>query len=364
MKEIFNFNPGPSALPKPVLEQAQAELLDYRGTGISILETSHRSSTFSEILEGAKSNVRRLLELPENYQILFCPGGATQQFAMVPLNIAKSKGRGGYLISGSWSKKALAEAQKFGPACAVGRSEDKSFRSLPTIEDTLDSSLSYLHITSNNTIYGTQYPAMKVTDRDLLGSVPLISDSSSDLLHRPVNASEFALIYAGAQKNLGPAGVTLVIIRNDLLEQAPESPIATMLNYQTYSKNSSCYNTPPVYAIYLMSLVLEWIKSSGGLEEMERRNLKKAKLVYDVIDPSELYQGYVEPDSRSLMNVTFTLTDPELDTRFLEGAEAAGLVGLKGHRSIGGFRASLYNSVPEAAAQALADFMKNFERSI
>jgi len=353
----YNFNAGPSALPLPVLEKAQQELLDFHGTGMSVMELSHRSSTYEEVHNQAISRLRELLSIPDHYEVLFLQGGGSLQFAMVPMNFLKPGKRAAYLMTGSWSEKAFKEAKLFGEAYQAVSSKDRNYSYIPKLEDIkIDPNDAYVHITSNNTIYGTQWKEFPDT-----GSVPLIADMSSDILSRPIDVNQFGLIYAGAQKNLGPSGVTVAIVRKDLLEKA-NTDIPTVLQYATHAKNNSLYNTPPTFGIYLLSEVLGWVKEIGGIEEIARRNEAKAKLIYDVIDASEgFYYGHAEPASRSLMNITFRLRDEELEKQFLAEAKKEGFVGLNGHRSVGGCRASTYNAVPYEACQALAQFMKQFQ---
>jgi phosphoserine aminotransferase len=358
-KRIYNFSAGPAMLPLPVLEEAQRDLLSLPGVGMSVLEISHRSKVFEEIIQGAESDVRKLGNIPDSYHVLFLQGGASLQFAMVPMNLMPRGGKADYIITGYWSKKALKEAQKFGNINIAATTEPENFARIPRQDEIrLDPEAAYVHITTNNTIYGTEWPR----EPDV-GDLPLVADASSDIFSRPIDVTKYALIYAGAQKNLGPAGVTLVIIRDDLLARSPKD-LPTMLDYNTHAREKSLYNTPPVFAIYIMRLVLKWIIEQGGLQEMARRNQQKAGILYDVIDSSGgFYRGHAQPDSRSLMNVTFRLPSEELEKRFVSEAKKAGLDGLKGHRSVGGIRASIYNAFPQEGVEALASFMREFQRT-
>jgi len=355
-KRAYNFNAGPAALPLEVLKQAQEELIDYRGIGMSIMEISHRSKEYEEVNGETQQLFKELLHLPDGYKVLFIQGGASLQFSMVPMNFLAPDKAGNYVLTGSWADKAIQEARKVGKVHIAASGESSGFRKIPDPEEIrISPDAAYLHITSNETISGSQF--QRYPDS---GNVPLIADMSSDILSRPFDASRFALIYAGAQKNLGPSGVTVVIIREDMIQDAPKT-LATMLKYETYAKNNSLYNTPPVYSVYMVNLVLKWIKRNGGIASMEQRNREKAKLIYDAIDRSGgFYEGLVEPESRSLMNITFKVKGEELEKRFLKEAEENGFVGLKGHRSVGHIRASAYNAVPYESCKALADFMTDF----
>ncbi len=358
MKEgrIFNFNPGPAALPLPVLEEVQKDLLNYKGEGISVLEMSHRSKTFDGIIKDAENLMKEVLHIPDNYKVLFMQGGATLQFAAVPLNLIGQQQFAEYVNTGSWSKKAIQEAQKLGKKVnVVASSEDHNFSYIPR-DITFSAEAAYLHITSNNTIFGTEFHTFPET-----GNVPLVADMSSDIACRQIDVSKFALIYAGAQKNMGPAGVTIVIIREDLLDKSPDN-IPTMTSYKLIGGKDSLYNTPPTFAVYVVKLVLEWMKAQGGLEKIEQVNRQKAKMIYDILDQSSFYRGTAQPDSRSLMNVTFRLPSEELEQKFVAEALQEGMLGLKGHRSVGGIRASIYNAVPLEAVEKLVDFMKKFEK--
>jgi len=354
---IHNFNPGPAALPLPVLEQVREEFTDFKGSGMSITEVSHRSAAFEGVLNDAVARIKRLLKVPDNYRVLFLQGGASTQFCMVPMNLIPPNSSADYVNTGSWSKKAIKEAQILNkPHKVVASSEDRNFRYIPK-ESPVTPGAAYLHFTSNNTIEGTQWFTFPDT-----GNAPLVSDMSSDILSRPIDVRPFGLIYAGAQKNLGPAGVTLVIIRDDLLERVPQD-VPTMLRYSTHAEKNSLYNTPACFAIYMVQLVLKWLEeTAGGLETIEKANREKAALLYSVIDGGEFYSGTAEADSRSFMNVTFRLPDEDLEKKFVAEALENGLGGLKGHRSVGGCRASIYNAVDMAAVQSLADFMRTFAR--
>lgn len=359
MKRAYNFNAGPAALPEAVLEKAHATWFNYNETGMSVMEMSHRSKEFAEINESAQSALRRLMNISNDYEVLFLQGGASLQFSMIPMNLLEEGKTAHYILTGSWSEKALAEAKKIGHTNIVASTKDEQYRSIPAIETIdLGEDAAYLHITSNNTIYGTQWKRFPKID-----GVPLIADMSSDILSKQINVSDFGMIYAGAQKNLGPSGVTVVIIRKDLLERS-KSNLPTMLNYQTHAKSKSLYNTPPTLAIYLLKLVLEWLETEGGITAIEKRNIEKANLLYETIANSNgFYQAHAEEESQSLMNVTFTLNDDETTTAFLNAAKEAGFVGLNGHRSIGGCRASIYNAVPFEHVEKLAQFMKQFQEN-
>lgn len=357
VKRTYNFNAGPSALPLAVLEKAQQELIDFRGNGMSVMELSHRSKAFEEVHNQAIDRLKGLLSIPDNYEVLFLQGGASLQFSMIPMNFLHSGKNAGYVMTGSWSEKALAEAKLFGNVFQAASTKEEKYRHIPNIEEIkYDEADAYLHITSNNTIYGTQWKDFPDT-----GTVPLIADMSSDILSKPIDVSKFGLIYAGAQKNLGPSGVTVVIIRKDLLEKANEN-IPTMLKYSTHVKNNSLYNTPPTFGIYMLGEVLGWVQELGGLQSIAIRNEEKAQLIYDVIDRSEgFYRGHALPDSRSLMNITFNLKTEELESKFLTEAKQEGFVGINGHRSIGGCRASTYNAVPYETCHAFREFMTHFQ---
>lgn len=357
MKRAYNFNAGPSALPLAVLEKAQKELVDFQNTGMSVMELSHRSKEYEAVHNRAKELLYELLQVPENYDILFLQGGASTQFSMIPMNLLQEGQVANYVLTGSWSEKALKEAKKVGATHVSASSKDEKHNFIPSLENIqLSENAAYLHITSNNTIYGTQWKVFPKVD------VPLIADMSSDILSRPLPVEDFGMIYAGAQKNLGPSGVTVVIIRKDLIGKEDEN-IPTMLKYSTHAEKNSLYNTPPTFGIYMLSLVLEWVKEQGGVEAIEKANEEKAAILYDAIDESNgFYVGHAKEDSRSLMNVTFNLSDSELEKQFLQEAKEKGFVGLNGHRSIGGCRASIYNAVPKEACIALRDFMVEFQK--
>ncbi len=356
-KRAYNFNAGPSALPLSALQKAQAELVDFQGAGMSILEMSHRGKEYEAVHNQTISLLRELLAIPEEYDVLFLQGGASLQFAMIPMNFLPAGRRAAYVTTGAWSEKALDEAKKLGDAYEASSTKAGKHSGIPAPRGLkVDAESAYVHITSNNTIFGTQWQEFPDT-----GNVPLIADMSSDILSRPIDINKFSLIYAGAQKNLGPAGVTLVIVKKSFLATA-NLAIPTMLRYGTFAKDNSLYNTPPTFGIYLMGLVLDWVKGQGGLAAITRRNEAKAALIYDTIDASQgFYKGHAQPDSRSRMNITFRLPNEELEKKFLAEAKQAGFVGLAGHRSVGGCRASAYNAVPVEACQALKDLMVKFQ---
>jgi len=353
---VHIFNAGPAAMPLSVLEEVQKDLLDYRGEGLSVMEMSHRSKTFDSIIKNAEGLAREVLSIPDNYKVLFMQGGATLQFAAVPLNLSAQTNITEYINTGSWSQKAIQEAEKLSRNVnVIASSEDKNFSYIP-LNYTSNADAAYLHITSNNTIFGTQWTKYPDT-----GNVPLVCDMSSDIGCRPFDITKFGLIYAGAQKNLGPAGVTLVIIRDDLMNKSPDN-IPTMLNYKIIGGKDSLYNTPPTFTIYIVQLVLNWIKNIGGLEKIGAQNQAKAKMLYDVIDGSDFYQGTAAPDSRSIMNITFRLPDEDMEKEFVAQALEDKMIGLKGHRSVGGIRASIYNAVSFESVTVLAEYMRDFER--
>jgi phosphoserine aminotransferase len=355
---IFNFSAGPAILPVEVLEQAQRDLLALPGVGMSILEISHRSKPFEEILAGCEADLRKAANIPDGYHVLFLQGGASLQFSMVPMNLLPSGGSADYVVTGAWSQKAVKEAKRVGGVKIAASTESENFARVPRqAELKLDPAAAYVHYTTNNTIFGTEFDYVPET-----AGVPLVTDASSDILSAPIDVSKFALIYAGAQKNLAPAGVTLAIVRDDMLKRTP-STIPTMLQYGVHVENKSMYNTPPVFAIYVMRLVLAWLLKRGGLEAIARKNAQKAAKLYAEIDRTEFYHGHAHKDSRSRMNVTFKLATEELDKKFAKEATAAGLDGLKGHRSVGGMRASIYNAFPEEGVDALVQFMREFERT-
>ena len=354
MSRVFNFSAGPSMLPEEVLKTAAAEMLDYKGSGMSVAEMSHRSKVYISIFDECEALLREVMAIPENYKVLFLQGGASTQFAMVPMNLMTKNGKADYAVTGSFAKKAYKEATKFGDAIAAASSEDQNFSFIPKgfpIRPDAD----YLHICQNNTIFGTRYAELPET-----GDIPLVADMSSCILSEPTDVSKYGLIYAGAQKNMAPAGLTVVIIREDLVGNAPDS-VPTMLNYKTHVDAGSMYNTPPCYSIYMCKLVLEWIKSKGGLAEMKEINEKKAAMLYDVLDHSEIFIPKAAKEDRSMMNVTFATGDADLDAKFVAGATAEGLVNLKGHRLVGGMRASIYNAMPVEGCEKLAAYMKKFE---
>ena len=356
-ERIFNFSAGPAILPVPVLEEAQRDMLSLPGVGMSVMEISHRSKTFDEIIGGAERGIRELLGVPDNYHVLFLQGGASLQFSMVPINFLPSGGSADYVLTGSWGKKALKEAKRTGLVNVAATMADGGFTRVPTDEEiNFDSNASYVHITTNETIEGVEWKNEPKT-----GKVPLIADASSDILSHEIPVDKYALIYAGAQKNIGPSGVTLVIVRDDLLQRIPDG-LHSMLDYRTHVENKSLYNTPTTWGIYIINLVCKWIREKGGLSALARENETKAKLLYDAIDASDFYRGHADPDSRSIMNVTYRLPTEELEKKFTTEATAQGLDGLKGHRSVGGIRASIYNAFPSEGVEALVSFMKDFER--
>lgn len=357
MSRVYNFSAGPSMLPEEVLKKAAAEMLDYQGCGQSVMEMSHRSKIYDSIIKGAEALLRELMNIPDNYKVLFLQGGASTQFAAIPLNFMNGSGKADYVITGQWAKKACAEAQKYGEVNIVASSADKTFSYIPKLDKAaFTPDADYFYICMNNTIYGTVYHELPDT-----GDVPLIADISSCFLSEPLDVSKFGMVYGGAQKNVAPAGLTICIIREDLLGKARDIT-PTMLNYQIQADNNSLYNTPPCYTIYICKLVLEWLKENGGLKAMQERNVKKAKLLYDYLDNSKMFHGTVVPEDRSLMNVPFVTDSDELNAKFVKEAEAAGLVNLKGHRTVGGMRASIYNAMPYEGVKALVEFMEKFEK--
>jgi len=356
-KRVFNLNAGPAILPEEVIKEAQEQLFTLPGAGMSILDMSHRSKKFDEILLSAKNGIKSLLDISDDYEILFLQGGASLQFSMVPLNLMPPKNKADYIVTGSWSKKAVKEAKRVGTVNIAASTESENFKRIPKPEEIkLDPDSAYVHFTSNNTIYGTQWHA-----EPQVGNLPLVCDASSDILFKKIDVSKYALIYAGAQKNIGPSGVVLVILRKDLLERSSDS-LHTMLNYKTHVENNSLYNTPNTFGIYMIDLVAKHLVKKGGLDAMYKTNLEKAKLLYDCIDSSDgYYKGHAEKDSRSLMNVTFRLPSEELEKKFIDEVTKAGFVGLKGHRSVGGLRASIYNAFPLLGIQELVKFMIEFK---
>ncbi|MDR2614486.1 MAG: 3-phosphoserine/phosphohydroxythreonine transaminase [Candidatus Accumulibacter sp.] len=358
MDRVFNFSAGPAALPLDVLQQAQAELPNWHGSGMSVMEMSHRGKEYMSIQAEAEADLRELMGIPAGYKVLFLQGGASLQFAMVPMNLLRGKTSADYLNTGEWSKKAIKEAKKFATVNVVASAEDRNFSYVPAREKwRLDPNAAYVHITQNETIGGVEIFTLPDT-----GGVPLVSDMSSTILSRPVDVAKYALIYAGAQKNIGPAGLTIVIVREDLLGEALAGT-PTMMDYKIQADNDSMYNTPPTYAVYIAGLVFKRLKAKGGLTAMEKVNRAKAKILYDALDASSFFDSPVAVENRSLMNVPFTLKDPGLDEEFLKGAKARGMIQLKGHRSVGGMRASIYNAMPVEGVQALADYMKEFEKT-
>lgn len=356
-KRVFNFNPGPGTLPLEVLEQAQAELLDFKGTGMSVMEISHRSKEFETVIEGAASDLRALLNIPTNYKILFLQGGASLQFTMLPMNLLPAGASADYIVTGVWGKTAIKEARKIGKARTAANTEADGFTSLPETLN-LDPQAAYLHFTSNETIHGIEY----FTEPTPPAGVLLVCDASSDFISRPIDVSKYSVLYAGAQKNAGPSGVTIVIIREDLLERIPAN-LPVMLDYKALAESGSLYNTPPSFSIYIVGLVFQWAKKLGGLTAVEKINRIKADLVYSAIDNSGgFYRGHAQPAVRSLMNIPFRLPSEELEETFAKEAKSAGLIGLKGHRSVGGMRASIYNAMTVEGVQALVKFMAEFQR--
>lgn len=357
MKRVYNFAAGPSTLPLPVLEQAAAEMCDYRGTGMSVMEMSHRSKVYQDIIDEAEACLRELMGIPENYKVLFLQGGASLQFDMVPMNLLGAEhDLAYYIVSGSFAKKAAAEAKRFGNVIIPASSQEYKFSFIPeTTPEMFKTPADYVHITSNNTIFGTHYTRLPQT-----GGIPIVSDMSSCILSEQINVSDYGLIYAGAQKNIGPAGLTIVIVREDLIGKKEDIP--PMLDYKVYADNGSMYNTPPTYGIYLAGLVFKNLKENGGVAAMEERNRKKAALLYDYLDQSSLFKGCARKDSRSLMNVTFVTGKEELDQKFCAEAAEQGIVNIKGHRSVGGMRASIYNAMSIEGVQALVNFMEKFEK--
>lgn len=358
MSRVFNFSAGPSMLPESVLNRAAAEMLDYHGSGQSVMEMSHRSKVFEEIMAQTEALFRSVLGVPDNYKILFLQGGASTQFAAIPLNLLNGSGKADYMLTGQFSTKAYKEAQKYGEVRAVASSKDATFSYIPEVtKDDFDPEADYAYICLNNTIYGTKFPYIPDT-----GDVPLIADVSSCFLSEPLDVSKFGIIYGGAQKNVAPAGLTIVIIREDLIGKARDITPA-MLDYKNMADNDSMYNTPPCWSIYMCKLVLEWIEKLGGLEEMKKRNEAKAKILYDFLDSSKMFSNPVRPRDRSLMNVTFVTESEELNKKFVAEAAQAGFVNLKGHRSVGGMRASIYNAMPVEGVEQLVEFMKEFEKN-
>ncbi len=357
-KRVYNFSAGPAVLPEEVLKQAQEEMLNFKGSGMSVMEMSHRSKTFDDIIKGAEADLRKLLDISDDYSILFLQGGATLQFSMVPLNIMPPNNKADYIVTGAWSKKAVKEAKRVGTVNIAASTEEDNFTRLPKQEELkLDPEASYVHFTSNNTIFGTQFKS-----EPEVGNVPLVCDASSDILHKKIDVNKYALIYAGAQKNMGPSGCTLVIIRKDLLERSSDD-LHTYLNYSIHAGKDSLYNTPPSYSVYIIGLVYKWLLNLGGLDKMYELNKEKAGILYDYIDESDgYYVGTVkDKEDRSLMNVTFRMPSEELEKKFIAEAAEKGFSGLKGHRSVGGLRASIYNAFPKKGVENLVEFMKDFK---
>ena len=358
MARVYNFSAGPAVLPEEVLKEAAEEMLDYRGTGMSVMEMSHRSAPFQRILDTAEADLRELMGIPDNYRVLFLQGGASQQFAMVPMNLMKT-GCADYIVTGQWAKKAWQEASHYGSANAIASSADRGFSYIPDCSDlTVSENASYVYICENNTIYGTKFHSLPNTR-----GKPLVADVSSCFLSEPVDVSRYAMLYGGVQKNVGPAGVVIAVIREDMITEEVFPGTPTMLRYKTHADHGSLYNTPPAYGIYICGKVFRWLKAMGGLEEMEKRNREKAALLYDYLDSSRLFRGTAAKKDRSLMNVPFVTGSQELDAQFIKEAEAAGLVNLKGHRTVGGMRASIYNAMPIEGIQKLTEFMDRFERT-
>ena len=356
MSRVYNFSAGPAVLPEEVLREAAEEMLDYNGTGMSVMEMSHRSKAFQEIIDTAEADLRDLMGIPEDYAVLFLQGGASQQFAMIPMNLMKNKSAD-YIVTGQWAKKASEEAKKYGKVNIVASSADKTFSYIPDVSDLpISEDADYVYICENNTIYGTKYHELPNTKGKLL-----VADVSSCFLSEPVDVTKYGVIYGGVQKNIGPAGTVIVIIRKDLITDDVLPLTPTMLKYKTHADAGSLYNTPPAYGIYICGKVFRWLKKQGGLEAMKAHNEKKAKLLYDYLDESKMFRGTVEPKDRSLMNVPFVTGDDELDAKFVKEAKAAGFENLKGHRSVGGMRASIYNAMPVEGVEALVAFMKKFE---
>ena len=358
MSRVYNFSAGPAVLPEPVLRRAAEEMLDYRGTGMSVMEMSHRSKTYQAILDQAEADLRRLMGIPQNYRVLFLQGGASQQFAMVPMNLMKNR-VADYIITGQWAKKAWQEAKLYGRANVAASSQDRNFSYIPDCEDLpIDPQADYVHICENNTIYGTKFHRLPNTK-----GKNLVADVSSCILSEPVEVSRYGMLYGGAQKNIGPAGVVIAVIREDLIDEDVLPGTPTMLRYQVHADNGSMYNTPPAYGIYICGLVFRWLLEQGGLEAMGQRNREKAAVLYDFLDSSRLFRGTVEKKDRSLMNVPFVTGSDELDAQFVAEAAQAGLVNLKGHRTVGGMRASIYNAMPRQGVEKLVQFMDRFEQT-
>ncbi len=356
MSRVYNFSAGPAVLPEEVLREAAEEMMDYKGSGMSVMEMSHRSKVYDGIIKEAEADLRELMDIPDNYKVLFLQGGASQQFAMIPMNLMKNK-KAAYIVTGQWAKKAFQEAQNYGEAVKVASSEDETFSYIPDCSDLdIPEDADYVYICENNTIYGTKYKTLPNTKGHTL-----VADVSSCFLSEPVDVSKYGIIYGGVQKNIGPAGVVIVIIREDLITEDTLPGTPTMLKYKTHADADSLYNTPPAYGIYICGKVFKWLKKMGGLSAMKERNEEKAKILYDFLDGSKMFKGTVRKEDRSLMNVPFVTGDKELDAKFVKEAEAAGFVNLKGHRTVGGMRASIYNAMPKEGVEKLVAFMKKFE---
>ena len=355
MSRVYNFSAGPAVLPECVLQEAAAEMMDYRGTGMSVMEMSHRSKSYQTIIDEAEADLRTLMGIPENYKVLFMQGGASQQFAAVPMNLMRKNKKADYIVSGQFSKKAAEEAAKFGEVNIIASSKDRNFAYIPKVTE-FSADADYVHICYNNTIFGTCYDYVPET-----GDIPLVADMSSGILSRPIDVSKYGLIYAGAQKNMGPSGLTVVIIREDLLGEKKDD-IPVMLDYRVAADNGSMYNTPPCYSIYVAGLVFKWLLATGGLEEREKINVKKANILYDFLDNSKLFKATADKEVRSLMNVCFVTGDADKDKAFVDAAKKEGFVNLKGHRVVGGMRASIYNGMPVEGVEALVEFMKKYEK--
>lgn len=358
MSRVYNFSAGPAVLPEEVLKEAADEMLDYKGTGMSVMEMSHRSKAYDTIIKEAEQDLRDLMDIPDNYKVLFLQGGASQQFAMIPMNLMKN-GVADYIVTGQWAKKAYQEACKYGKAVKIASSEDETFSYIPDCSDLpIDEDADYVYICENNTIYGTKYKTLPNTK-----GKTLVADVSSCFLSEPVDVTKYGVIYGGVQKNIGPAGVVIVIIREDLIPEKVDEKVPTMLQYKTHADAQSLYNTPPAYGIYICGKVFKWIKKMGGLKEMRRKNIEKAQILYDFLDSSHLFKGTVRKEDRSLMNVPFVTGDDELDAKFVAEAKGAGFENLKGHRTVGGMRASIYNAMPKEGVEKLVEFMKKFEEA-
>lgn len=358
MARVYNFSAGPAVLPEEVLKEAAEEMMDYKGTGMSVMEMSHRSKAYDEIIKTAEADLRELMNIPDNYKVLFLQGGASQQFAMIPMNLMKN-GVADYIVTGQWAKKAYQEACKYGKANKIASSEDETFSYIPDCSDLpISEDADYVYICENNTIYGTKYKTLPNTK-----GKTLVADVSSCFLSEPVDVEKYGVIYGGVQKNIGPAGVVIVIIREDLIPETVDEKVPTMLQYKTHSDAQSLYNTPPAYGIYICGKVFKWIKKMGGLAVMKEKNEDKAKILYDFLDSSEMFKGTVRREDRSLMNVPFVTGNEELDAKFVKEAKEAGFENLKGHRTVGGMRASIYNAMPKEGVEKLVEFMKKFEEA-